>query len=346
MDNGAARAKVALLSPRMNVGAPASPEVLFCIPLYNDWASAQLVVEGLAKATLPGALRPRVLLVDDGSSEPCPAGFAATRPEGLLVEVLRLRRNLGHQRAIAIGLAHAHEHTGSDVVVVLDADGEDPPSGVPDLLAALDEATPRVVFAQRVKRSEGLVFRVLYQVFKLLHRLLVGRRVEVGNFSAIPRPLLERIVSVSEIWNHYAAGVYKARIPTTMVPIPRAKRLLGRSKMSFVALVTHGLSAMSVWGEQIGVRLLVATSLLAGATMTALAAVVGVRFFTALAIPGWATTAAGLLLAVLLNAMLLSLGFIAVVLQSRNQATFLPLRDYAPFVLRCVPVEEIAAREA
>jgi hypothetical protein len=59
------------------------------------------------------------------------------------------------------------------------------------------------------KRREGLVFRAGYLAFRILHRALTGRGVEVGNFSVVPFPMLARIVGISEIWNHYAAGVYQ-----------------------------------------------------------------------------------------------------------------------------------------
>jgi hypothetical protein len=125
--------------------------------------------------------------------------------------------------------------------------------------------------------------------------VLTGRRVEVGNFSVLPWSVLERLVGVSEIWNHYAAAVYRARLPVVQIDVPRAARVTGESRMSFVALVTHGLSAISVYGETVGVRMLFLAAGLILLVLLGIAAVVGVRLFTTLAIPGWATTASGLL---------------------------------------------------
>ena len=84
----------------------------------------------------------------------------------------------------------------------------------------------------------------------------------MGNFSIIPRPRLASLVVVSEMWNHYAAAAFKSRQPLCTVPTQRAKRLDGKSKMNFVNLVVHGLSAISVYGELVGIRLLVVTVLL------------------------------------------------------------------------------------
>ena len=89
--------------------------------------------------------------------------------------------------------------------------------------------------------------------------MLTGERVRVGNFSAIPPSLLPRLVAVSELWNHYAAAVFKSRIPYITIPTARGVRYAGQSTMNYVALVTHGLSAMAAFGDRIGVRLLMAT---------------------------------------------------------------------------------------
>jgi len=98
--------------------------------------------------------------------------------------------------------------------------------------------------------------------------------------------------------------------------------------MNLVALVVHGLSAMAVFGDRIGVRLLIVASLgmvLAGG---ALIGVVGIRMFTALAVPGWATYVSGILLVMLIQMLLVVLVFAFVILGGRDTASFIPGRDY------------------
>ena len=166
---------------------------------------------------------------------------------------------------------------------------------------------------------------------EVLH-LRTGRAVRVGNFSVVPRRRLESLVATSELWNHYAAAAFTSRQPYATIPATRARRLDGRSKMNFVALVAHGLSAMSVYGETIGVRLLLATLVMIGAVLLALGATLAIRLTTDLAIPGWATTAFGVLLIVLLQATLFLFVFSFMVLAGRGAASFLPNRDYIHFV--------------
>jgi hypothetical protein len=189
------------------------------------------------------------------------------------------------------------------------------------------------VFAARVRRSEGAWFALGYAAYKAIHRLLTGRRVEVGNFSVLPWSLLERLVGVSEIWNHYAAAVYKARLPVVQVPVARAPRIAGRSQMSFVALVAHGLSAISVYGDTVGVRLLSLTGALAALILVALGVVGLARLGLGLAIPSWAGAALALL-GFLLVSLVLALGMIVLfLLQARERYSFLPLRDYRHYLL-------------
>ncbi len=315
--------------------------IVICIPVFNDWSSATLLVDRLDAALRGMPQRYSVLLIDDGSTEPVPAELGRAREAIDRVEVVHLRCNLGHQRAIAMGLAFVSAGEPCRAVVVMDADGEDDPAHVPELVRRCEaQQYGRLIFAQRAKRSEGLVFRASYAAFRALHRLLTGRDVQEGNFSIVPFQIVRRLVAVSELWNHYAAAVFKARLPTDGVSLPRATRLVGESKMDFVSLVTHGLSAISVFGEVVGTRILCTAGVVMIAGLLGLAAVVGIRLWTDLAIPGWATNAAGLLGLLLLNMCLFMTMATLFVLQSRDKYSFLPARDYEYYVLERVVLYE------
>ena len=309
-------------------------ELLVVIPVYNDWEAVSLLLLDLDCQLADTGIAADVLLVDDGSTlafatQISTAGYHAIG----CIRLVQLRRNLGHQRAIAIALALAYERHRPDAVLVMDGDGEDAPTDVPRLLQRLKDTEGReIIFAARQRRSENLTFRLFYSLYRLAHVVLTGIPVRVGNFSAIPGSLLERLVVVSELWNHYAAAVFKARLPHTSIPTTRARRISGRSTMNFVALVSHGLSALSVHAELIGVRLLVIAAVGIAGVSVLLAGVIGVRFLTSLAVPGWATTAVGLLTLVLFQFIGASVFFVFLVLHGRSQPLFIPIRDYGFFV--------------
>jgi len=311
--------------------------IAVCIPVFNDWESVRLVLPTLARA-LADLIDVSVIIVDDGSTDMLDA--ASLRTTGLSLSILQLRRNVGHQRAIAIGLAAIAEKINCDAVVVMDGDGEDNPAHVPALLAEARRHTPAsVVFAKRMRRTENLGFRVGYFCFRVLHRMLTGHPCDVGNFSVVPRVWLNRLACSSELWIHYSAAVACSRLPVSKVPCDRAHRIAGRSHMKLTSLVVHGLSAISVFSETVGVRICLALGAMAGLTIALLMAALYLRFMTDLAVPGWATYATGLLLILLLNLLLLTTNSVLGILGARNNVGFIPSRDWSLFVSEWMTVD-------
>lgn len=313
---------------------PSSLRLTILMPVYNDWAAASQVIARLDTVLADSHVRPNVILVDDGSTAPFPHQLVKKNLECVSsVDVLRLRRNLGHQRAIAIGLTYLFDKPPCDAIVVMDSDGQDRPEDVPRLIGEFCGAGGEsCVFAARTKRLETRLFKAFYRLYQVLHRALTGLGIRVGNFSIIPFRHLSALVVSSEMWNHYAAAVFKLRLPATTLAAPRGPRFSGESKMNFVSLVVHGLSAISVYGEVAGTRILLAAGTIGLFLVLILAAVVGIRLFTPLAVPGWATYSSGLLLVLLAVVLATAMGFLLFVLGTRNMASFLPIRDY-PFYI-------------
>jgi hypothetical protein len=309
--------------------------ITIIIPVFNDWKALGMLLVRLDESLLKEDIEAEILVVDDASSTSNYEHFVPAKLKALKkVDVLELRRNLGHQRAIAVALAYVEADVSCRAVVIMDADGEDDPADVPKLIERCrEEGYEKLVFANRAKRSESLPFKIFYFGYRTLYRLLTGNEIRVGNFSVVPREVLGRLVGVSEIWNHYAVGALKARVPSVQVPIKRGTRLAGNSKMNFPSLVTHGLSAISVHGEVVGARLLVATFVIMLLVVSGLVSVVVIRFATNLAIPGWASYVGAVFLVILMQTVMLSLFFSFLILSGRNASNFLPQRDYKYFIL-------------
>ena len=307
--------------------------LLILIPVFNEWDLLGALLARIEAALTGAGLCGDVVLLDDGST---------SEPEGRLqlpelnvvgsVEILRLARNLGHQRAISIGLAWASENRPGRTVAILDGDGEDNPADIPKLVAQYEaEGERKIVFAARTRRMETLRFQVCYRVYQFVHLLLTGYAVRVGNFSIVPAAAVQQLAVISETWNHYAAAVFNSRIPYTMVPTPRDRRLGGRSRMNFTALVVHGLSALSVFSHVIGVRLLLG----GGVLMLLLVAGIACGWLcggASLKDSPWLAGLAAWLLATLVQAVVLGAAFVLLVLSGRQGTTFIPKRDYRYFV--------------
>jgi glycosyltransferase involved in cell wall biosynthesis len=312
----------------------ASIDLVILMPVYDDWDAAGSVIEQIDSVCSDYSLRPIILLVDDGSPVPTPVELVKKRLRQVAaIDVLRLRRNLGHQRAIAIGLTYIFEKVPCDAILVMDADGQDRPEDVPRLIAEFSRAGGQYcIFAERTKRLETPVFKFCYWCYRILHRALTGLGIRVGNFSVIPFQGLSALVVSPELWNHYAAAVFKLRLPLRTVAASRGQRLSGKSTMNFVSLVVHGLSAISVFGEVVGTRALVAAGGVSVLLISSLLGVVAIRLFTNLAIPGWATYTGGLLAVLFVLILATTSSFLFFVLNNRNRASFVPLRDYSLYV--------------
>jgi polyisoprenyl-phosphate glycosyltransferase len=316
--------------------ALSSQSIVILIPVFNDWTCLGALLTTLDRELALTGTSVKILVVDDRSTVPPPEGLAGQGYQAIdEVEVLELRRNLGHQRAIAIGLAYLEDRESCGTVVIMDSDGEDAPHDVPRLLLAYHEnACQKIVFAERAQRSESRGYRLFYGIYKLAYKIMTGRTVRFGNFSVVPRRSLSSLVAVSEMWNHYVAAVLKSREPFCTVSTHRGTRTHGEGKMNFVGLVIHGLSAISVDSDMVGVRSLVFSLVMIVMAIVGLVVIVAIRLATNLAIPGWATVAAGVITILLFQFIMLAINFSFITLSGRNGSFFLPKRDYAYFVAR------------
>ncbi len=302
------------------------------IPLFNDWQAVNLLLERIRVVVgAPIAQRMAFLIVDDCSEtdyEKLPAGI------GQSLSILRLYRNVGHQKAIALGLAYLADQDEPQTTIVMDADGEDRPEDIERLIQKSLDEPGRIVFAHRAKRHETLFFQVFYQIYKWLFLLLTGKTITFGNFSLVPAGQLRKLTHVSSIWNNYPGGVIRSRLPYTAVPLERGRRLAGESKMNFVSLVLHGLSAVSVLIDTTAVRLVLFSAVMIAASVVGIGVVIYMKLFTNTAVPGWASYLIASFLIVILQAFLISLLLVFVVLAYRTQVQFIPARQYKDFVER------------
>jgi glycosyltransferase involved in cell wall biosynthesis len=308
--------------------------IAIVMPLYNDWASFVRLVEALDTRLAQRSESVMIVAVDDGSTEQ-PAGFGETL-RGInhigRIELIHLACNIGHQRAIAVGLVEIARQGGIDAVVVMDSDGEDRPEHVGDLLEMFDKHPGSVIVAHRTKRSEGWCFRLFYRLYKLLFRLLTGQKIDFGNFCLIPTPLLDWLIHVPDIWNNLAASIFRSRVPVVRLASARGARYAGQSKMNMVSLVIHGLSAVSVYSDVAFVRILMAALCLSALTVVGIVIVVVIRLFTDLAIPGWASNVAGSLMIMLFQALMFSAGAAFLVLANRSSPSIIPLDEARRYV--------------
>ncbi len=302
--------------------------VIILIPVYDDYLPLNQLLEHLEKVTIQQAKYSfSILIVDDGT----PQKGSITHTTVLPVSILYLHRNLGHQKAIATGLAYINDNMKTDKVIIMDSDGEDRPDDVLLLLEKADAFENSIVFAKRKSRRESRDFKLFYWLYKLIFRILTGKKIAFGNFMVIPKSLLQKIIYYSEIWNHLAGGILKSGINYIQVPANRGERYAGKSKMNFHALLLHGLGSISVFMDKIASRLLIFSSILFIFSIIAIMIVLGIRLFTNEAIPGWTSTLLTTMFMVLLQSMLLSLFTIFLYFISQSQRKIIPAIHYKDY---------------
>ncbi len=305
-----------------------SEKIIIVIPVFNDQESLnQLLGELNVSLREFSESDFSVLVVNDGSIEK----LSIKRQETLPVSILDLHRNIGHQKAIAIGLAYVKENIPCDKVVIMDGDGEDRPEDLLSLLRESRQFPDKIIFALRRSRQEGSGFKFFYSLYKFAFRLFTGKKIAFGNFLLMPKPLLDKAVYYSEIWNHLAGGLLKAGLPHRAVMTDKGSRYAGRSKMSFNGLLVHGLGAIAVFLEVIASRLLIFSMIMISVSVLAILVLLVIRLFTNLAIPGWTSTVVSAMLIVLLQSFLLSLFTIFLYLSSQSQRKFIPAHHYKDY---------------
>lgn len=273
------------------------------MPIYEDQeASTRLFRELSAEY----GDRVYVVAVDDGSIHQ-PVQIEALQSAGLNGVVIQLKRNVGHQRAIAIGINYVADHfPDMPCTVVMDSDGEDTPQSIRELVAPMQSPKIDVVVAQRKSRVETFRFKAFYLIYKLLFQFLTGRKISFGNFMALKPAALKRLAAMQELWMHVASCVLTSKLRVQTLPIDRGPRYAGKSKMNFVGLALHGFRALMVFAEDVLVRVGIICAFVAVITVAASCVAIALKL-AGFATPGWFSVALGILLLVFLQTGALTL---------------------------------------
>lgn len=278
-------------------------KLIIVTPIYEDVEASSRLFKELANQFKQEVF---VVAVDDGSVKQ-PVQIASLENAEIEGVILKLRRNVGHQRAIAIGLGFVSGRVGADQrVVVMDSDGEDLPSSIPDLLEGLEHEDTDVVVAQRKSRVETFKFKAFYAIYKRFFGLMTGWEISFGNFLAIKVPALKRLVAMQELSIHIAGAVLASKLRTRACPIDRGPRYAGQSKMNFVGLALHGFKGLMVFAEDVLVRVGIACMIIASLSVVGVASAVILKIL-GFSTPGWFSVALGILVLVLLQTGALAL---------------------------------------
>ena len=165
-----------------------------------------------------------------------------------------MKQNQGHARCIATGLKHIYEKEEFDYVIPMDGDGEDRPEEISKFIEFLKYDDTKPIVGERIKRSEGLIFKISYNIHKLITFIFTGHSIKFGNYTCLPKSTVEKMINDKATWSSFSGSLAKLEKNRSTIPSIRGERYFGPSQMSFYNLIKHSLSIIAVFKTNVIIR--------------------------------------------------------------------------------------------
>ena len=228
-------------------------KIKILIPVYNDWKSVSKLLDEINNLSIDSEVQISVIIVNDASNH--------DRQEEdknldniFSIKILNMKVNQGHARCIATGLKYIYEKEDFDYVIPMDGDGEDRPEEIKDFIKQIEFSNSKTIVGSRVRRSEGLLFKICYRIHKLITFTFTGQSIKFGNFTCLPKSTVEKMINEKATWNSFSGSLTKIERDLLSMPSTRGTRYFGPSKMSFYNLIKHSLSIISVFRKNFLIR--------------------------------------------------------------------------------------------
>ena len=223
------------------------------IPIYNDWQSVFKLLENINLSIKDTVHEISVIIINDASNHDRPE--EEKNLENIhSIKVLNMKINQGHARCIATGLKYIYEKEDFDYIIPMDGDGEDRPEEISDFINQVKNSNDTSIIGERVKRSENLIFKICYQIHKLITLTFTGKSIKYGNFTCLTKVTVEKMINEKATWNSFSGSLKKVDNNLIAIPSIRGSRYYGPSKMSFFNLLKHSLSIVSVFRKAVLIR--------------------------------------------------------------------------------------------
>ncbi len=231
-------------------------KIKILIPIYNDWQSVFKLLESINSEIAGLEDEVSVIIVNDASTEQRPEfNFSLNNLKS--INVINMKENRGHARCNAAGLKYINEKEDFDYVIPMDGDGEDRPEEIKMLIEKAKKHLDTVITANRIKRSEGPMFKLGYQVHKYLTYIFTGESIKFGNYTCLPESVVAKMVEEAATWSSFSGSLAKIAKERKSISSIRGLRYFGPSKMSFINLLKHSLSIIAVFKMTVFFRSLI-----------------------------------------------------------------------------------------
>ena len=170
------------------------------------------------------------------------------------IKIINLKKNVGSQKAIYIGLQYLKKKKSKSIITVMDSDGEDDPKKIPLLLKLATKNKDFMILASRSKRTENLFLKLLNLLRLFLTFIITGKYLNYGNYSSFNSKILKKILKNSNLGLAYSAGITKNLNKIKKIPIEKKERIYGNSKVSFSFLLKHSINIVTVFKNEVLLR--------------------------------------------------------------------------------------------
>ena len=221
-------------------------KIIILIPVFNDFKSASKLIEEIDINISELKVEFSVIVVNDASTE---EKILDTKNLNNIksLKLINMRNNKGHARCIAAGLKHISENEDFDYVIPMDGDGEDRPEEIRNFVEKIKDNPNQSIVGERVKRSEGLIFKICYFFHKIITYTFTGKFIKFGNYTCLTNQTVKKLIEDKATWSSFSGSL--AKIDNNLIKSPsiRGSRYFGPSKMSFINLINHSLAIIAVF---------------------------------------------------------------------------------------------------
>ena len=220
-----------------------TPELSVVVPLYNEYEVITLMYQRLTEVLQSLAISYELVLVDDGSRDGTPCVMSRLADEDTAVKAVFLSRNFGKEAALTAGIEHA---TG-DAIIIIDADLQDPPELIPQMMQAWRDGADVVCMRRRSRAGESLLKRCsAYLFYRLLNAMSdVDIPPDTGDFRLMSRKAVEALKKLNER-NRYMKGLFAwIGMPTVVIEYDRMPRAAGATKWDYLGLLNLAFQGMT-----------------------------------------------------------------------------------------------------
>ena len=223
------------------------------IPVYNDFESVSKLLVDINSTISNIDKEFSTIIINDASTDKVNINISKI-DKIKSIKIINMKENRGHARCNAAGLKYIYDNEEFDYVIPMDGDGEDRPEEIKKFIEFIEYDNLKPIVGERIKRSEGILFKSFYSIHKLITFIFTGQSIKFGNYTCLPKTTVKKMINEKATWSSFSGSLAKVEKNRSTIPSIRGSRYFGPSKMSFFNLIKHSLSIIAVFKMNVIIR--------------------------------------------------------------------------------------------